>query len=98
MKFLKGVFFFLAAVGAIVTIVLLARNWIEVDRLWAIATSQKSDNMYLNPRNWIMASSLVAFLSGTFLGLAVAWPRSTFNQKLAEKQAKEAVIVDSDPE
>ena len=98
MKFLKGAFFFLAAVGAIVTIVLLVRNWIEVDRLWAIATSQKSDNMYLNPRNWIMASSLVAFLSGTFLGLAVAWPRSTFNQKLAEKQAKEAVIVDSDPE
>ena len=96
MKFLKGVFFFLAAVGAIVTIVLLVRNWIEVDRLWAIATSQKSDNMYLNPRNWILASSLVAFLSGMFLGLGVAWPKSTFNQKLAEKQAKEAVISDTE--
>ena len=90
LKFLKGLLLALAAAALIATVVLLVNGWIQIDRLWAVATAQKNQNMYPNPRNLMLITTGAALLTGLLAGFGLGVPKQTFKQQYEVKQREAA--------
>lgn len=86
LKFLKGVLLALSVVALIVTVVLIVNGWIQVDRLWAVATANQSGNRYTNPRNLVLLVGAFGALTGLLLGFGLGVPKQTYKQMYEDRQ------------
>lgn len=86
LKFLKGTLIVVGVVLVVVAVVLLVKNIIDVNQLSAVASANKSNNLYPNPRNQVMLMGAAGLLGGFAAGLGIGMPSQTFRQRIKEEE------------
>jgi len=96
LKILKGLLIVIGVVCVVLAIVLVVKNIIDINQLSAVASANKSNNLYPNPRNQVLIMGGAGLVGGFMLGLGLGMPSQTFKRKNEDRQKQAATQMAQD--